>query len=680
VVAEWLTSGTVPADCTPDLDHRETLTCAQPAFIAREAGVRIGNFATDISVQDLGDGRLRLVVPTRGDPSIAWIDWDGTRLDCNNASEGYALCDDVHRLSFVQTAPELSIPEEPFGVFAHSGGEFAMVTHLTTGAVTLIDSPKTGDAQVTDVAIGVFLPDPNTGLRGATGIAGRRPASPNGDIIYVGSRSEDRIQTFTVGRPVNGAPPFLLQGDWFFLDSVGRNSGESVDTRGMSFSPTGDKLYLVNRRPPSVQVFDTSLDLAGFPRNEPIGATDICRQASTVAVADTGDGERAYVTCFQDGQLYIIDARTGVRTEDIVLVGRGPYSVVAAPGQAVRDELPQLDHDTRPGSELSDAQSCRAPRRTPSGGSVSRSTSLFVSCLVGATACLVSCGETTTTPASQLNLDRPTDITFGCFGPMRVTDGRITGAVEDPVVLGGQPTTACDIRSADVWRRSQRRCHPAEICRGRRRSRLVLVQLHPAVGTRDRRDPRGSIQASESVHGAGVTCSTPSPDAGKERHQHRRGSSRSRPTAGCGRHRQRGVIRSVRIISRRRGGTRRRRRRAAPRSRLDGGAASRDARGDGGRARDRGIRQDVQRHRERPAVHRVSELSPRRRGRCVDRHGRRRCQLRRGRCTDAAHRWQRHVPRRVQRRCGGQRWRAPGHARSRARSADRRASPRDRCR
>jgi DNA-binding beta-propeller fold protein YncE len=333
VVAEWLTGGVVPADCLQDQDHRETLTCAQPAFIARDAGVRIGNFATDISVQDLGDGRLRLVVPTRGDPSIAWIDWDGTSLSCNNASEGYALCDDTHRLSFVQSNPELAIPEEPFGVFAHSGGEFAMVTHLTTGAVTLIDSPKTGAAQVTDVAIGVFLPDPNTGLRGATGIAGRKPTSTNGDMIYVGSRSEDRIQTFTVGRPVNGAPPFLLQGNWFFLDSVGRNTGESVDTRGMTFSPTGDKLYLVNRRPPSVQVFDTSLGATGFPKNEPIGATDICRQASTVAVADTGDGERAYVTCFQDGQLYIVDARTGVRTEDIVLVGRGPYSVVAAPGR-----------------------------------------------------------------------------------------------------------------------------------------------------------------------------------------------------------------------------------------------------------------------------------------------------------------------------------------------------------
>jgi DNA-binding beta-propeller fold protein YncE len=330
VVNRWIGELVIPDGCTQDTDHIETITCEPGPFISSQAGVRIGNFATDIAVQDLGGGRLRLVVPTRGDPSIAWADWDGTQLSCNSGAEGFALCDDRHRLSFAINDTDVAIPEEPFGVFADSAGQFAMVTHLTTGAVTLIDSPVDGDAVVTDVTQGIFLPDPNTGLRGATGIAGRTPTT-GGDIVYVGSRSEDRIQTFTVGRPVNGAPPFLLHGDYFFLDAVGGNTGNSSDTRGMTFSPTGNTLYLVNRRPPSLQIFDTSLGVTGFPKNEPIGVTDLCRQASTVAVADSGDGERAYVTCFQDGQLYIVDPRTTIRAEDIVLVGRGPYSVVAAP-------------------------------------------------------------------------------------------------------------------------------------------------------------------------------------------------------------------------------------------------------------------------------------------------------------------------------------------------------------
>ncbi len=328
VIAGWITNGDVPSGCEPDLDHIETLICEEGMFINEDAGVRIGNFATEIAVQDLGSSMLRLVVPTRGDPSIAWADWDGTQLSCNSNGEPNALCDDAHRLSYVQNDADLSgIPEEPFGVYADSAGEFAVVTHLTSGAVTLIDSPRTGTVQVADVLTGIFAADPSNG-RGATGVVGLPRTS--GGIVYVGSRSEDRIQTFTVGRPVNDAAPYLLPGAWFFLDAVGGNTGGSNDTRGMAFSPDSSHLYLVNRRPPSLQIFDTTTGPAGYPQNRAIGATDICRQASTVAVSGTGDSERAYVTCFQDGLLYIIDPRGRVELEDIVLVGRGPYAVAAA--------------------------------------------------------------------------------------------------------------------------------------------------------------------------------------------------------------------------------------------------------------------------------------------------------------------------------------------------------------
>ena len=319
--------------CTQDLDHRETLTCSnEGVFMLAGAGARIGNFATDIAVQDLRDGvgGLRVIVPTRGDPSIAWADWNGTALSCSSSGHAGAICDDDHRLSYVHSDADVSaIPEEPFSVFADSAGEYAMVTHLTTGAVTLVDSPRVGKVEIADVVAGVFAADPSTGLRGATGVAGRTP-NAGGDIVYVGSRSEDRIQTFTVGRPVNDAPPFLLPGNYFFLDAVGGNSGSSNDTRGMAFSPTGDRLYLVNRRPPSVQIYDTSIGDTGLPRNKALAATDICRQGSTIAVADPGDGERAFVTCFQDGQVYVVDPRGQSTVEDIVVVGRGPYAITAS--------------------------------------------------------------------------------------------------------------------------------------------------------------------------------------------------------------------------------------------------------------------------------------------------------------------------------------------------------------
>ena len=331
VVAAWTGAGSVPEGCAQDLDRTETLTCDESLFIRQRAGVRIGNFATDVALQDLGEGRLRLVVPTRGDPSITWADWDGSKLQCSASDTGgFGQCDGDHRLSFIlNDADKPGLPEEPFSVYADSAGEYAIVTHLSNGAVTLVDSPKSGEVRIADVLTGVFGADPLTGQRGATGVVGRPSSGPG--IVYVGSRSEDRVQTFTVGRPVNNAAPFLLPGAWFFLESVGEASGgESTDTRGMAFSPDGSRLYLVNRRPPSLQILDTSIGDAGYPLNKPIGATDICRQASTVTLSGTGDDERAYVTCFQDGQVYVVDPRGAVSVEDILLVGRGPYAAATA--------------------------------------------------------------------------------------------------------------------------------------------------------------------------------------------------------------------------------------------------------------------------------------------------------------------------------------------------------------
>ena len=330
ISADWTVAHSIAEGCEPDPDRSETLVCEEAPFIVPHTGARIGNFATDVAVQDTGNGTLRLIVPTRGDPSIAWIDWDGSKLACNTGGEGFGLCDEAHRLSNVHNNPDLAVlPDEPFDVYADSAGGYAVITHLTTGAVTLINSPAGGTATIADVATGLFQADQLTGLRGSTGVAGR--PSGNGTIVYVGSRSEDRVQTFTIGRPVNNADPYLVPGNYFFLDVAGGNSGGSSDTRGMRFSPTGDRLYVLNRRPPTLQVFDTSLKTTGFPENKGIGATDICREASTLSVLDSGDGERVYVTCFQDGQLYIIDPRGEPTVEDILTVGRGPYAVAASP-------------------------------------------------------------------------------------------------------------------------------------------------------------------------------------------------------------------------------------------------------------------------------------------------------------------------------------------------------------
>jgi len=331
-----------PTGCSIDPDHRETLVCDEAQFFDSDAGVRIGNFASDLAVQRYSQNdknSVRLFVPTRGDPSIAWADYIANRLTCTTTSDAFALCDDAHRLVSLQNDPDLDgLASEPFSVFADSENGFAMVTHVLTGSVTLIRSQPGGQddrVAIVDARHQQFAVNANL-VSSASSIAGRIPLNDDGtpkkgdDIVYVGSTTEHRIQTYTVGMRDNAAA-FLLPGNYFFLDAVGQSSGSS-STQALQFSPGGDQLYLVNRLPPSIQIYDTSTGPTGVPRNALQGASDICQQASKLTVLGDGDRERAYVTCFQDGQIYVIDPRGSSQVEDVISVGRGPYGVAATTG------------------------------------------------------------------------------------------------------------------------------------------------------------------------------------------------------------------------------------------------------------------------------------------------------------------------------------------------------------
>jgi hypothetical protein len=346
--------GGQPLSCSCDPDNTDTLICDESYFINTDAGVKVGNFATDLAVQDLGNSTLRLFVPTRGDPSISWADFsvnDGA-LHCTAGSTPYPLCDDRHRLTSLNNDPDLlGLPNEPFSVFADAFASkdpagntvvhgFAMVGHLASGAVTLIDAPADSTkVQISDILTGVFG-DPSTAARGATSITALRPPVAPAEglpelapaTLYVASNTDSRVQLFNVGMRDGGAD-YLLPGTFFLLNAVGTMVGGSIDSRSIRFSADGQRLYLVNRSPPSLQVYDTSPGSDGTPRNTLLGFSDLCRQASAATVAGVGRDERVYVTCFQDGQIYAVDPFGQSQVEDIITVGRGPYTVDVYPNQ-----------------------------------------------------------------------------------------------------------------------------------------------------------------------------------------------------------------------------------------------------------------------------------------------------------------------------------------------------------
>jgi len=331
-VEDWLTQGDLPpdpADCEVDVLQPRLLVCNERDIVFADATVRVGNFATAVAVQTLQSGDLRLFVPVRGDPSVTWVDFypSDHQTDCGGTANP-PKCDEDHALT--QLREDIYLPtlaDEPYGIYVDSESGFAAVTHFTSASVSLIDAPPDGrPPMLVDVLGGLFAADPTTGVRGAVGVAGRSPGAPGG-LLYVTSRSESRVQTMYVHRPSSGDGfPTLVPSEFFFLNRV----LPSDDGRGIAFSPDGSRVHVLNRNPPMLQTIDTQPGPDGYPVNQIEDAVEICSRASQLTITDVGRGERAFISCFSAGQVWVVDLDSGT-LEAIVNVGRGPHAVAVAP-------------------------------------------------------------------------------------------------------------------------------------------------------------------------------------------------------------------------------------------------------------------------------------------------------------------------------------------------------------
>ncbi|HSN28505.1 MAG TPA: hypothetical protein VLT45_19605, partial [Kofleriaceae bacterium] len=60
---------------------------------------------------------------------------------------------------------------------------------------------------------------------------------------------------------------------------------------------------------------------------------------------------------------------------------------------------------------------------------------------------LTACSDTTPTTTDLLNINRPVDIAFACYGGLRLTHGVLPATGDETVTTSAQPTTSCDTRS-----------------------------------------------------------------------------------------------------------------------------------------------------------------------------------------------------------------------------------------
>lgn len=351
LVDAWRDTRELPrSSCQRDPLDPAVLSCPQTEVIVDDGrgNVRIGNFATTVDVQERDDGSLRLLVPVRGDPSVAWIDYRDDELQCGDSGEEVPLCDDQRVLYRNGDPDDQALRLEPFDVFVSqgAGGDYAVVTHLDRAAASLIALPADGDPVLVDEISDLFSIN-SLGVQAAVGVAGRPLPATGESLLYVTSRSEARIQMLAI-KP--GASPRLVPVDFFFLDSV---SGSS-DSRGIVFDAEAERAYIANRSPAMLHVLDTSLRADGMPRNQPLTNVELCRDPANVVVGDTGAGPRAYVACFPAGEVWAVDPERS-RVEAIFSTGGGAHALALDEARGLLYVTNFLEHslavvDIRPAS------------------------------------------------------------------------------------------------------------------------------------------------------------------------------------------------------------------------------------------------------------------------------------------------------------------------------------------
>ena len=81
---------------------------------------------------------------------------------------------------------------------------------------------------------------------------------------------------------------------------------------------------------------------------------------------------------------------------------------------------------------------------------IRRAALLLVTAAAGAAALAAgACSDTSSTAVGSLNLDRPVDISFACYGDLRITNGG-SADPSQPVEATAQPLASCDFRAQEV--------------------------------------------------------------------------------------------------------------------------------------------------------------------------------------------------------------------------------------
>jgi DNA-binding beta-propeller fold protein YncE len=379
-------ANTLDEPCCVDLLRPHVLNCNERAYVQADATVRIGSFGGGAAIQSYqnpdGESVSRIFMMVRAEPSITFVDVThgngSVHMRCNGPRKDpdpqlvNPSCDDnwrVRRPSGAATTDNV-LPEEPHSLVLDEKLGILYVSHLTIavnrqvvgGGISTIDIGVPVDPNAPNVINGGLL-DPNapnvinsiarvvfptSSDQGVTALSLNRPADPN-------DPNDPNYPLFAVARASPDITEMVLQCQEAgqHCDSTTRDlslvPGEQImssaflpsgtDVRGFLLSPDGKQAYVLHRNTPesttstdpaALVVLDRRLDQSGQPANRPSAILEICAGASHMQFHDAGRGNLLFITCFEGGQIYVVDPQAP-QVKAIIEAGHGPTALTFSP-------------------------------------------------------------------------------------------------------------------------------------------------------------------------------------------------------------------------------------------------------------------------------------------------------------------------------------------------------------
>ncbi len=341
--------------CCRDLLDGRILNCDERSYIAADATVRIGSFGGAITQQVYQKGAdkiRRLFVAVRADPSVTFIDatvqGPSVSMRCSGPREGppqtNALCDDNWRVRQAGMDPDpLRLPEEPYALALDDALGILYVGHLF-GGVSSIDvcSPlRLETPRLSAVTPTVFR---GSRLQGVTSLLLAAPGNPAAPLLAT-SRFSTEVTELALRSPASGGctptdtPPPIR--DLTVVPTVDFPSAafypNGADVRGVLLSPDGQRAFVLHRNDPynrrnpaALVVIDLHRDANQAPVARPVDVLEVCPGPTEMRMHDAGRGPKIFVTCFEAGQIYVIDPDL-LSVTAIIDAGRGPNTTVFPP-------------------------------------------------------------------------------------------------------------------------------------------------------------------------------------------------------------------------------------------------------------------------------------------------------------------------------------------------------------